>query len=273
MNKKLSIILCSKNDTYCGDPVQKLNNVLHYISIFSKLLIKSIDFEVVISDWGSSLPLSNLDSLNSHDIDNLKFIHSDKSFCDPLNNDSDFSQPHALNITLKESSGDFFLKIDQDTIVGPSFFHWISNTQRLPSLAFSASRSLEAVDIKDINKILYNDDYQKLTIPEPLHAFNHRVSSSIFPFFGCRRGVLFFSKSVLAVNSGFNEDLIFQNFIHQDFINRCLHKYNIYNLGAKLNFDFYHQEHLIKDNLDRVSNSPLYKNNLIPIQNKTRIFK
>lgn len=271
--KSLSIILCSKNDNYCGKSIKKLELIFKYIRRFSKLLNSKILFDVILVDWGSSLPLSKSPILNKADFNFVKFLHFSKDYCDPLNGDSEYSQPHALNEAINHSSSNFFLKIDHDTIIGPSFFHWFDQKLNLPNLAFSCSRNIDYNQLESIDKILLSDNFQDFNLTETQHCFNKKSNEKFFPFFGCQRGVLFFSKNAAHINNGFNQDLVFQNYQSIDFINRLLHKYNIYNLGLKLNFDFYHVEHQHKDGLHRISNSFLYKNNIFPPQNKNRKLK
>ena len=111
-----------------------------------RILKKSTKFCVlhtmeVISMVSISLPLCKSPILNKADFNFVKFLHFGKDYCDPLNGDSEYSQPHALNEAINHSSSNFFLKIDHDTIIGPSFFHWFDQKLNLPNLAFSCSNS------------------------------------------------------------------------------------------------------------------------------------
>ena len=259
MSSDLNIILCSKNDSYGLNPMNRLINTLKFTSFFGKKLLKNKTFKILISDWGSLNPIEN--QISNHLKDNrlFKFIHTPPSDADYCNRSSPFSQPHALNQCINQSDSDFLLKIDQDTIVGPNFFQWFNESNNLPDLGYSSSRSLTKIQSKKIPKIILSDNFKDVSLIESKYSYNFNYKNKIFPFFGSRRGVLFFNKK--NIKSKFNEDLIYRNYIDQNFVNTNLKKYKIFNLGLKLDFDFYHQYHNTEDTLSRKTNSFLYKKN------------
>jgi len=254
MNEKLSIILCSRNDFYKGSSLKRLTNTLNCITFFIEKLNLINRVEVIVCDYFSETPI--IESINLYKKkDFIKILTPSKKFC----KESVFSIPHALNFCIDHCSFNFILKIDQDTIPGISFFDWFFSSSKLPNLAYSQSRSLDELQSKDPIKHVLSDDINEFVINQPHYAYNCFYRNNICPFFGSARGIFIFNKSLINQRSFLNEDLIFKKYIDINFINSlCAHS-PVYNLGLKLNFDFYHQYH--SSNLDEKLNSPLYKSN------------
>ena len=56
-NPVLSLILCSRNDQYMGNPRWRLQTALNYLAQNVQESGREEDVEVVVADWGSEIPL------------------------------------------------------------------------------------------------------------------------------------------------------------------------------------------------------------------------
>ena len=267
--KKFAFILCSRNDSYCGQPIVRLTNTLTFLGHFLNKLGIIDESECILTDWGSKQPLHKKLSLNNDIKKIIKFVNVSSETAEEYNEDSPFSQAHALNCAFQNSESKFIIKIDQDTILGPTFINWLSEQDSFPDISFSTRRNLDQDQSPKFHDyILSEGSYKKVNIDSPHYAYGKFVNNSILPFFGGKDGVLMIRSEIFKNYLGFNEDLIYQNHITIDLINRLIPNYSIYNLGLKLDFDFYHQYHSIDNQIDRVSNSHLYRKNIFPNNNE-----
>ena len=61
----LSLILCSRNDQYLGNSRWRLQTALNYLAQKVHELGREEDVEVIVSDWGSEIPLHSVLELDS----------------------------------------------------------------------------------------------------------------------------------------------------------------------------------------------------------------
>lgn len=268
--KKFCFILSSRNDYYCGESRDRLTNTLNFLGLFLSKLNLINDSECIVTDWGSEEKfIYQKIELNEYIKKIIKFIVVPNQISDLYNDNSEFSESHALNCAYRKSNSKYIIKIDQDTILGPSLIDWLSSTKKLPSVSFSTRRNLNEKQSSDLSSYIISEEkYNEVDIDNPDYAFNKFVNNSILPFFGGRCGVFILESEIFNNYRGFNEDLIYQNHLVIDFINRLSPNYSIYNLGLKLNFDVYHQHHPIQPQSSRASNSILYRKNILRNYNK-----
>jgi len=252
IDKKTTIILASRNDDYGKSPQTRLNNTLNFLlNLIYSLDLENL-FDVLILDYDSTSPLKEV-CPNDPILNYLSIPKKELEFEKNL-----FPESRIFNIGVLNSSSNNFLKIDQDIIIGSNFFDFILDTAKLPDIGFSGCRY-----IGNNSFFIEKDFYLKNSrfnypLFQPDRCYNIFKRNNILPFYSTYKGVLFFKKTLFQNLNGFNKELIYQNYINIDFINRASIHYPIYNLGLKTNFDFYHQRHNMKDNKDRLENS--YKN-------------
>lgn len=268
--KKFSFILCSRNDNYCDDPISRLSNTLNFLGDFLYKLNLLDSSECIVADWGSENNfIFESIKLNNYIKTILKYVLIPPQICKNYNDNSPFSQVHALNCCFRRSCGTYIIKLDQDTILGPSLIHWLSSRNKLPNISFSTRRNLTPIQSRLLsNFIVSQNKYKQVPIDNYHYAFNKIVNNSILPFHGGVCGALVLKRDLFEKVSGFNEELVYQNNFEIDLLNRLSSKYSIYNLGLKLDFDIYHQYHSNDDKAYRFSNSNLYRKNVLPNNNK-----
>ena len=92
----------------------------------SSLLRKKADFldqlEIIVSDWGSEIPLRDVLQLVPEAEGRVKFFHTPEDIAIIEQKDSKFPEVIALNAAARRASGEYIGRIDNDTIVGENFF-------------------------------------------------------------------------------------------------------------------------------------------------------
>lgn len=250
MNKKASFVLVSRDDNYCGDSVGRLTNTLNLLGERLSFFNKDINSECILVEWGSNT-LKNKLNLNNKIKKILKIIEVPSLITKKYQKDSPFSEVHAMNLGFRKSSGDFFIRIDQDTLVGDRFINWffymyhVEPSIQWPGVAFSGRRDLSLDETKNfLNIVLDQKRSKEVPITHENHYFNkYTCVKNRFKFYGAAVGAIVIHKNLYNKYGGFNEDLIYMNNMDVEFINRICKSNPIYNLGLDVENDFYHQHH------------------------------
>jgi hypothetical protein len=253
---KISYILVSRNDAYCGDSVARLQTALNHTGeILSKNNVLQ-DSEVILTDWGSppeNGPLRNALTLTDPIKKILKIVEVPQDIALKYQKDSPFSEVHAINVGFRRSSGEFFGRIDQDTLIGERYINWFHEDFHKKSLgfpwplvAFSGRRNLNKDQSEDYHKYVFDgSSYKDVKISHP-NNFYSRVSpqsKDMFLFYGGAVGILIVSRALYEAAKGFNEDFIYMNNMDAEFLNRLRTSTPFYNLGLRCDGDFYHLHH------------------------------
>ena len=95
---------------------------------------KKADFleqlEIIVSDWGSEIPLREVLKLVPEAEGRVKFVHTPNDIAIKEQKKSKFPEVIALNAAARRASGEFIGRIDNDTIVGEEFFRKFAKLHR-----------------------------------------------------------------------------------------------------------------------------------------------
>ena len=291
--KKISYVLVSRNDSYCGDSVGRLQTTLNHTGEILAKHGKLSESEVILTDWASpekNGPLKGVLKLTPSIKKILKIVEVPPAIAAKHQKDSPFSEVHAMNVGFRKSSGKFFGRIDQDTLIGERFVEWFYNEFHekdygfvWPKVAFSGRRNLSDKQSVEPHKYIYNEELSRtIEICHP-NNFYSRVSPGrqhMFLFYGGAVGILLAERGLYEKEKGFNEDFVYMNNMDTEFLNRLKKHSSFYNLGLKCDGDFYHLNHTRKDGAiqdttqphldgdgERKTNSNLIRHNPIPNNN------
>ena len=136
MKKILSIILCSRNDSYMGNSQWRLETTLNLTLLNAKDAGVLDQIEIIVSDWGSEQPLVNVLSLISEAEGRVQFLNIPSEIAQKEQKDSKFAVL-ALNAVARRATGDYIGRIDNDTVIGYEFFkNFFSITRNKSNLLF-----------------------------------------------------------------------------------------------------------------------------------------
>jgi hypothetical protein len=249
---KGSYVLVSRNDKYCGNAFSRLTNTLNFLGESLNKTENLENSECILVDWGSEKPLHKELILNSYIRKILKVVYVPNRISKFYQKDSPFSEVHAMNCGFRNMSGKYFMRIDQDTLVGYRFINWFYNEFEevdygfdWPLSAFSGRRDLTKDQSKQFKKIIGD---KKLCYEVPIvHPINYHNCigklGQIVPFYNSSVGIMIVERNLYESEKGFNEDFIYMNQMDGEFMNRISSKHLVYNLSQKIDNDFYHQYH------------------------------
>ena len=120
--KLLSLILCSRNDSYMGNSRWRLETSINLALLNAKNANFLDKLEIIVSDWGSEIPLSEVLNLVPEGKGGVKFVHVPPDIAKVEQKDSKFPEVIALNAAARRSRGEYIGRIDNDTVVGADFF-------------------------------------------------------------------------------------------------------------------------------------------------------
>lgn len=246
-NITLSLIICSRNDDYMGDPMWRLATSINYVSEMVFRLEKNLDVEIVVADWGSETPISEVIALTEHASSITRFVHVPPVTAQDLQKDSAFGEVYALNVAARRSRGLYIGRIDQDTLVTIDFLRsffdvfegktWVDFDME-NTYMFAARKQIpyafvaQKPSLKDLDMCI--NRYGKWNYSEEL-KFCHWASPV---------GILMMHRNMWNDVGGYDERLIYYWFMDVDLGTRLIKKYSIVNVGRQFGYHFFHLEHV-----------------------------
>jgi glycosyltransferase involved in cell wall biosynthesis len=118
---RLSLIIGARNDQFMGNFTWRLETALNYLAANLKRLGRLEDVEVVVTDWGSEVPLHSVLSLNWSARRIVRFILVPPPLAQELQGDSEFPIVLAQNAAVRRSRGGYISQVDSDILFTPEF--------------------------------------------------------------------------------------------------------------------------------------------------------
>lgn len=230
-----------------GDPLWRLGTSINYVSEQIFKLKKEHTVEIVVADWGSEEPISNVIGLTNDALAITRFIHIPNRLASTLQRDSAFGEVYALNVAARRSFGEYIGRIDQDTLVTGDFLTKFFNAyegnseERFDlrnSYLFAARKQIpysfvsKKPNLKDLH--YYISSYGKLNYSEELS----------FCFWASPVGILMMHRDIWDDIGGYDERLIYYWFMDVDLATRLIKKYPVVNIGKEFGYHFFHLEHV-----------------------------
>lgn len=246
----LSLILCSRNDQYMGNSIWRLQTTLNYVAEMVHELKREAEVEVLVSDWGSDIPLQQVIELSPAAARIVSFLHVPPRIAHDLQKDSPFPEVLALNAAARRASGEYIGRIDQDTLVGKRFLDYFfalyEGREKLEvpinsALLFSNRRNIPyrfAVRCPSLNQVdAYVKWFGKSLKVWKENQFYEEV------FWASYVGIWLLHRDLWQACGGYDERLIYYNWMEVDMILRLMQNNKITDLGRLTAYDFYHLEH------------------------------
>ena len=246
----LSLILCSRNDQYMGNSVWRLQTILNYVAKMVHELNHDAQVEILVSDWGSDIPLRDVIELSPAAARMVAFLHIPPGIAHDLQKDSPFPEVLALNAAARRASGEYIGRIDQDTLVGRRFlelfFALYEGREKLEvpldsGLLFSNRRIISYRFAVRCPKIEEIESYIQV-FGKSLKVWNQNPFYQK-AFWASYVGIWLLHRNLWQESGGYDERLIYYNWMEADMILRLIQSYKIVNLGEMTDYDFYHLEH------------------------------
>ena len=244
----LSLILCSRNDAYLGNPVWRLETTLNYTANRVRALGLERDVEVIVADWGSEIPLADVVALGPAAAGVVSFLRVPPALARELQQDSPFPEVLALNAAARRARGRYIGRIDQDTLVGERFLRWLCD-------AVEKAQPIDGTDGPMETTLLFAN---RRSIPYRFAVLCPRLAvvERFVAWFGWRLrietgrvfyridvGVWLLHRDLWDACGGYDERMIYMNDMEIDMVTRLMSKYPLIDLGKLVGYDFYHLDH------------------------------
>ena len=246
----LSLLACSRNDRYMGNPVWRLQTALNYLARSVQEVGREGEVEVLVTDWGSEIPLHTVLQLSPAAAGLVSFIIVSPAVAQQVQGDSPFSEVHAFNAAARRAGGQYLGRIDQDTLVGTRFLRtffelyegkrqldvplasalMLSNRHQIPYRFASRCPSSWELDhfMRWFGRFLSGEMYWL-----PPHLFLRSLV-----------GIWLVHRDVWFECGGYDERMKYYDWMETDMMLRLMQRgYTVFDLGKLVNYDFYHLEH------------------------------
>ncbi|NWF98010.1 MAG: glycosyltransferase [Nitrospirae bacterium] len=241
----LSIVLQGRNDDYMGNFVWRLSTNINKQAkdIFS--LGYENQAEIILTDWGSKVPLKNVLMLNNEAKSLLRIIEVLPEIANKYNLDSPYSCVHAINTGIRRSLGEYILFCDGDTYIPTDSMEKIFNLLNkgnlngtpLDKLLLLASRyhipktfQQKEPEIEEIDD--YIEKNKNILAHDKINLDN---------FMGTATAYLM-SRNLWFECRGFDENLIYWGWFDIDIFYRIITKYPVFDF-EDFKIPFFHLEH------------------------------
>lgn len=205
--------------------------------------------EIIVSDWGSEIPLRDVLQLVPEAEGRVKFVHTPNDVAIIEQKDSKFPEVIALNAAARRSSGEYIGRIDNDTVVGEEFFRKFAILHK--------NNPTDALDIKD--SFLF---VERRSVPFRISrlSLNLNQIDSFIRFFKSHFrveyatdwgkefwwspvGIMIFHRNIWHKTRGYDEKLIYWGWMEGDLALRLGQKHAVIEFSKFVGHDFYHLEH------------------------------
>ena len=245
----ISLILCSRNDSYMGNSRWRLETSINLALLNAKDANFLDKLEIVVSDWGSKIPLSEVLNLVPEAKDRVKFVHVPPDIAKAEQKDSKFPEVIALNAAARRASGEYIGRIDNDTVIGADFFRKFEQLHKNnPTDELDLADSFLFVERKSVPFRI-----SRLSLPLPqirsfINLFKNyfRVESATEwgkEFWWSPVGIMMFHRDIWDATQGYDERLIYWGWMEGDLALRLGQKHHIVEFSKFVGYNFYHLEH------------------------------
>ena len=243
----LSLILCSRNDSYMGNSRWRLETTINYVAEQVEALQRTDDVEILVADWGSEVPLHDVVALGSAAERLTSFLWIPPALARELQRDSPFPEVLALNAAARRAHGEFIGRIDQDTLAGRRFlevfFDFYEGRRRLhvplkDALLYANRREIPyrfAVRCPSYSAVA--EFVRRFGRWLPVRRMPNR------PFWTYWVGIWLAHRTLWHESGGYDERLLYYNWMEVDMIARLAQTRDIVDLGAVVDYGFFHLEH------------------------------
>jgi len=205
--------------------------------------------EIIVSDWGSVIPLKDVLSLVPEAEKNVKFLHIPKKISDKEQKDSKFAEVLALNSAARRVSGDYIGRIDNDTIIGFEFFqNFFSVTRNKSNLLFDPEDSFLFVERRSVPYRFSSKSYSLKNVQLFLLLFGQKLKIESArewskPFWWSPVGIMIFHKNIWHECRGYDERLLYWGWMEGDLALRLEQKHKLIDFRDHVGNYLYHLEH------------------------------
>jgi len=236
-----------------GNARWRLETALNYVCERVHALGRAEDVEVLVSDWGSEVPLREAVSLEPAAACVVSFLTVPPALARELQRDSPFPEVLALNAAARRAHGDYIGRIDQDTLVGERFLRWFFEmVERTGALDAEATKPETAMFFAKRRSIPYHFAAASPSLRSVTRFVTlfgralavwrgNPITGDVF--WTSYVGIWLAHRNLWHECGGYDERLIYYNWMETEMICRLGSRCTMVDLGELTDDDFYHLEH------------------------------
>ena len=245
----LSLIVCSRNDDYLGKAVWRLQTGLNLTARTIHELGLAAKVEIILSDWGSETPLGEALCLSSEAAQLVRVLEVPPATARTYQQDAPFSEVHALNAAARRARGEYIGRIDQDTILGRTFFdRFFRLYDGGNSLGFPLDRALMLSNRRGIPFRLASACPPTWVIDRFIRWFGRRLPQAMplpeADYYKSYVGIWLIHRDRWFEIGGYDESFRYINWMEVDMILRLEPECRFVNLGRIIDHAVYHLDHM-----------------------------
>jgi hypothetical protein len=205
--------------------------------------------EIIVSDWGSVIPLIDVLNLVPEAEGRVKFVHTPEDISIIEQKDSKFPEVIALNAAARRASGEYIGRIDNDTVVGEDFFRKFAKLyQKNPTEELDLADSFLFVERRSVPYRISRLSLNLNQIDSFIKFFkNHFQIESATDwgkeFWWSPVGIMIFHRNIWHSSRGYNEKLIYWGWMEGDLALRLGQRHAVIEFSKFVGNNFYHLEH------------------------------
>ncbi len=241
----LSVIIPAKNDGFMGNFNYRIETTLNVFAHSLQTLGLLEQVEILISDWGSTVPLCQVLNLSPIARTIVRYVIIPPKIAVERQLDAEFPIVLAQNSAIRRSRGEYVMQTDSDVLFTTQFlselFSYLKGYRpELPdpkkALIFSKRKHIPwkvAANSPDPQVLL---DYAAIHHQEMTMDFHPEI-----PY--CATGMMMLHRDLWNETSGYDERLIHWGWMEIDLGMRVTSRYPYVDLTEKLGMMIYHLEH------------------------------
>ena len=205
--------------------------------------------EIIVADWGSEVPLSDVLNLVQEAKGIVNFVHIPPDVAQTKQKDSKFPEVIALNAAARRASGDYIGRIDNDTVVGREFFENFDNLlAKKESLWFDPSDAFMFIERRSIPYRFSSKSYPINYVSNYIKNYGAKLEVETartwgLPFWWSPVGIMLFHRKIWHESRGYDEKLIYWGWMEGDLAIRLGKKHLLIDFKDLAGNFLYHLEH------------------------------
>ncbi len=248
----LSLLISSRNDRYMGNSLWRLQTALNYIAQSVHEVGRVEEVEILVTDWGSEIPLHTVLRLSPTAARLVSFLLVPPTLARELQGDSPFSEVYAYNAAARRAHGLYLGRIDQDTLVGSRFLKFFFDLyEGKTNLDIPLESALMLSNRRQIPYRFASRCPSFLDVDRFIRWFGGSLGGEMFHlpqhlFLRSLVGIWLVHREAWYQCGGYNERMKYYNWMETEMALRLMQRgYKVVDLGKLVNYDFYHLEHYL----------------------------
>ncbi len=205
--------------------------------------------EVIVVDWGSTVPLREVMHLTPAAAASVRFLYVSSDIIAEVSGDSKYAEVLALNAAARRARGRYIGRIDQDTVMDGDFITRLFDIleQRVP-VPVAPERAMFLSNRRQIPYRFAALSPSLWCTMQYVRWFGRRLSI-MFPqppetFYQSYVGIWLLHRDLWHLARGLDEQMIYMNWMEVDMYLRLQPTFTLVNLGELVGHRLFHLDHV-----------------------------